>query len=368
MNLRAWHSRRMADESTTTCRDVLVIGGGQSGLAMGYHLQRRGVSFTIVDAGDQIGHVWQSRWDSLRLFTPAQYAALPGMAFPARADTYPDRDQVVDYLAAYAAQFGLCIQLGTRITLLSQRREGFEAVTARGDQLAARQVVIATGPFSQPHIPQMSADLDPEVVQLHTSQYRNPTQVQPGAVAVVGGGNSGFQIAAELADAGHRVELSEGRRNACVPQRPAGKDIFWWQDRLGLLRVTADSRLGKLMAANEGTVIGSSRRDLRRRGVILKPRTISCSGRQVRYVDGTTSQADTVIWATGFRIDDTWIDIPAALDNQSRLHQNRGVVTGVPGLFTLGRPWQRTTGSALLGFVQHDADWLATQMVGIRAR
>ena len=342
--------------------ELLVIGGGQAGLAMGYHLQRRGVSFTIVDAGAEIGHVWRSRWDSLRLFTPAQYANLPGMQFPARRDTYPTHGQVADYLAEYASHFALPVQLQTQITQLTKTSTGFEAVSADGQTLTARSVVVATGPFSQPYTPPIADELSAAVVQLHTSQYRNPDQVPPGRVLVVGGGNSGFQIAGELADAGRQVELSEGRRNACIPQRPAGKDIFWWQERLGLLRVTADSRLGRVMSANNGTVIGSSRRNVCRRGVTLRPRTTAANRTEIRYADGSSSIVDTVIWATGFRVDDAWIRIPGALDIHGQLCQRRGIVDGIDGLYSLGRAWQHTTGSALLGFVQHDAAWLAEQI------
>ncbi|MEU0094863.1 FAD-dependent oxidoreductase [Kribbella sp. NPDC006257] len=342
--------------------DVLVIGGGQAGLAMGYHLQRRGVPFTIVDAGSEIGHVWRSRWDSLRLFTPAQYANLPGMQFPAPKDTYATRDQVADYLADYASHSALQVQSQTQITQLTKISTGFAAVSAGGQTLTARSVVVATGPFSKPYIPSITDELPADVVQLHTSQYRNPGQVPSGRVLVVGGGNSGFQIAAELADAGRQVELSEGRRNACVPQRLAGKDIFWWQHQLGLLRVTADSRLGRLMAANDGIVIGSSRQDLRSRGVTLRPRTTAVNGSEVLYANGSSSTVDAVIWATGFRLDDSWIRIPGALDINGRLLQRRGTVKNVNALYTLGRAWQHTTGSALLGFVQHDAAWLAEQI------
>lgn len=351
----------MAKQHEDQC-DVLVIGGGQAGLAMVYHLQRCGLSFTIVDAGSAIGHAWRSRWDSLRLFTPAQYSNLPGLAFPAPKDTYTTRDQVADYLASYADHFALPVQLRTQITELTKTPTGFEAVSTGGTVFAARQVVVATGPFSAPYIPSIASGLANGVFQLHTAHYRNPGQIPPGRVLVVGGGNSGFQIAAELARAGRRVELSEGRRNACVPQRFAGHDVFWWQQRLGLLGVTADSRLGKLMAANDGTVIGSTRQGLRRHGVIFRPRTTRIHGAEAHYATGSTSTIDAVIWATGFRIDDSWIHVPTALDRDSRLSQRRGIVRGVDGLYTLGRPWQHTTGSALLGFVQHDAAWLAGQI------
>ncbi|MEV6413620.1 NAD(P)/FAD-dependent oxidoreductase [Kribbella sp. NPDC051718] len=209
-------------------RQLLVIGAGQAGLAMGYHLQRAGTDFVIVDSGSQVGHVWRSRWDSLRLFTPAQYAGLPGVPFPAPADSYPGRDDVADYLAAYAERLSLPIQLDTTITSLTKTSDRFTATSSTGQTVHAKQVVVATGPFSRPFTPALAAALDENLGQLHTVDYRNPTQIPPGPVLVVGGGNSGFQIAAELADVGHQVELAEDCRNACAPQRPHGRDVFWW--------------------------------------------------------------------------------------------------------------------------------------------
>lgn len=352
----------MVDESSSQVRhELVVVGGGQAGLAMGYYLQQAGEDFVILDAGAAVGHVWRSRWSSLRLFTPAQYAGLPGLAFPASADTYAGRDQVADYLKAYAEHFGLPIQLNTRVTALSHGGDDFEVAATAGTFLA-RKVVVATGPFSTPYVPPIGNGLAPEVLQIHTSAYRDPGQVPVGRVLVVGGGNSGFQIAAELAEAGRDVALAEGRRNACIPQRPLGRDVFWWEDRIGLLRVKAESRFGRLMAANDGTVIGSTRAGLRRLGVTFRPRVTAATGRSVMFADGGSSEVDVVVWATGFQIDDTWIHVPGALDSRGRLAQRRGVIEAVPGLFTIGRPWQHTTGSALLGFVQYDARWLAEQI------
>ncbi len=346
-------------------RQVLIIGGGQAGLALGYYLRRAGVDFEVLDAGPAVGHVWRSRWDSLRLFTPAQYASLPGWQFPAERDTYPGRDQVADYLVEYAERFELPIRLNSSVTRLSSTYGdgGFVAATADGGVVRAGQVVVATGPFSRPFTPGVAAGLGSDVVQFHTAAYRNPGQLPAGSALVVGGGNSGFQIAAELADAGRVVMLAEGRRNACVPQRPLGRDIFWWQDKFGLLRRTADTPFGQRMRDNDGTVIGSSRRDLARRGVSFRPRFSRAAGRSVGFADGTSTEVDAVVWATGFEIDDSWIEVPGVLDNRGRLVQERGVVAGAAGLYTLGRAWQHTTGSALLGFVRHDAEWLCGRIV-----
>jgi putative flavoprotein involved in K+ transport len=132
--------------------DVVVVGGSQSGLAMAWHLQRQGLNFVVLEAGPEVGHIWRSRWDSLKLFTPAQYDALPGMAFPAPADTYPTKEPVADYLQAYVAAFNLPVRLNARVTRLSKTDDGFEVQTA-DQSFQARQVVVATGPFQVPFVP-----------------------------------------------------------------------------------------------------------------------------------------------------------------------------------------------------------------------
>ena len=217
-----------------------MIGGGQAGLAVAWHLARQGLRFLVLEAGPQIGHTWQSRWDSLTLFTPTQHDALPGMPFPGPPDTYPGKDAVAGYLTAYAAAFGLPVRLNARVTGLSRTAEGF-GIRTQDEVLRARQVVVATGPFQAPFVPPAGQRLDGQVTQLHSAGYRNPVALPPGPVLVVGGGNSGFQIAEELARAGRRVDLSIATKMPILPQRLAGKDLFWWLTRLGLLRVTAGS-------------------------------------------------------------------------------------------------------------------------------
>ena len=340
--------------------DVVVVGGSQAGLAIAWHLAREGLRFVVLEAAPEIGHTWRSRWDSLKLFTPTQHDALPGMPFPGPPDTYPGKDAVAGYLQAYAAAFDLPVRLNSPVTRLSQTGEGFKIHT-QSEVFNARQVVVATGPFQQPFTPSAAQQLDASVTELHSAEYRNPRALPDGPVLVVGGGNSGFQIAEELAAAGRRVDLSIATKMPILPQRLAGKDLFWWLTRLGLLRVTADTRPGRRMSSRD-FIIGSSRRRLRAAGVRFRPAVASADGRTVRFADGSSLDVGIVIWATGYRPDYSWIHIPGVARDRQVIHR-RGV-TEVPGLYFLGLTWQHTRGSALLGFVHHDAAYLAGLITG----
>jgi putative flavoprotein involved in K+ transport len=338
--------------------DVVVVGGSQSGLAMAWYLQRQGLDFVVLEAGPEVGHVWRSRWDSLKLFTPAQYDALPGMAFPAPADTYPTKDPVADYLQTYAAALDLPVRLNAQVTDLRRVGDDFEVGTADASY-QARKVVVATGPFQVPFVPPPAAKLDPSVTQVHSADYRNPQALPEGPVLVVGGGNSGFQIAEELA-ATRTVDLSIATTYPMLPQRRAGRDLFWWLTRLGLLRVTVDSRPGRRMSRRD-FVIGTNRKRLERAGVRFRPRLVDAEDRTVRFADHSLlEEVGVVVWATGYRSDYAWIHIPGVVREGHVVHR-RGV-TEVPGLYFLGLSWQHTRGSALLGFVNDDATYLANQI------
>jgi putative flavoprotein involved in K+ transport len=356
--MTAPHDEAPQDPAGGEVLDVVVVGGSQAGLAIAWHLRRQGLRFVVLEASPEIGHTWRSRWDSLKLFTPAQYDALPGMAFPAPADTYPTKEPVADYLRDYAKAFDLPVHLNARVTSLIRTDGGFEVRTA--DQTyRARQVVVATGPFQVPFVPPQAAKLDPSVTQLHSADYRNPQALSDGRVLVVGGGNSGFQIAEELA-ATRQVDLSIATRYPMLPQRLGGRDLFWWLTRLGLLRVTVTSRPGRRMSRRD-FVIGTNRRRLERAGVRFRPRLVDAEGRTVRFADHSLlEEVGVVVWATGYRPDYSWLHIPGLVREGHVVHQ-RGV-TEVPGLYFLGLSWQHTRGSALLGFVNDDATYLADRI------
>jgi putative flavoprotein involved in K+ transport len=339
----------------TQLLDAVVIGGSQAGLAMAWHLVRAHLRFVVLEAGPELGGTWRSRWDSLRLFTPTQYNSLPGMAFPGQPDTYPGKDAVAAFLDDYAAKFSLPVKLNSRVTQLRRTADGFE-IRTQDEVFRARQVVVATGPFQVPFVPPAAQGLESSVTQLHSAEYRNPQALPTGPVLVVGGGNSGFQIAEELARAGRQVDLSIGAKMPMLPQRLAGRDLFWWLTRLRLLRVSVTSRLGQRMSSRD-FVIGSSRRQLAAVGVRFRPAVAGAEGRTVRFANGTSLDVGVVIWATGYRPDYSWIDIPGVVGDGKVIHR-RGV-TEAPGLYFLGLSWQHTRGSALLGFVDNDAAYLA---------
>jgi putative flavoprotein involved in K+ transport len=346
--------------STSQPLDVLVIGAGQAGLALGHHLARRDADFLLVDAGPEIGSSWRSRWDSLRLFSPAQYDSLPGLPFPAPADTHPSKDDVADYLADYAAHFALPVRLDSPVVRLHRDGDGCFAATTPTGTLTAKQVVVATGPFQTPHVPALAQQLDPLVPQLHSAEYRNPGQLPAGArVLVVGAANSGLQIAAELAER-CAVTVAVGTRPTELPQRIAGRDLFFWLTTSRFFTVPAHTRIARRLRARGDLVIGTRSSELRRRGVEFRPRLTGVTGRTVTFADGRTADVDAVVWATGYRPDHSWLHVPGVVVDGEVRH--RAGVTDVPGLYFLGLPWQTCRGSALLGFVGADAASLSARM------
>jgi putative flavoprotein involved in K+ transport len=343
--------------------EVIVIGGGQAGLAAGYYLAQARIPFLLLDAGARAGDSWRRRWDSLELFTAARYSALPGLPFHGDPEHYPGKDAVADYLENYARTFELPIRHDSRVTSLERFDGGYHAATESGEYEAA-QVIISAGAYQRPRVPPVSEKLGSEVTQLHSSGYRNPGQLPAREVLVVGAANSGAQIAEDLA-ATHRVHLSQGARIPRMPRRLLGQSVHFYGDHLGLIAAPLDSWRGRTQRGD--LLIGTSLRQLQRRhGVDLRGRTHAARERTVSFEDGSELDVETVIWATGFCSDYTWIHAPV-LDAQGTPIHQRGV-TSTPGLFFLGMKNQYSRGSSLIGWVRHDAAFIVEHIRGARVR
>jgi len=338
---------------------VAVVGAGQAGLALGYFLGRQRRRYVILERSGGIASAWRERWESLTLFTPRRYSALPGLSFPGDPDGYPSRDEVIAYLERYAETFELPVEPNSNVEQLERGDDGRFRLTVDGRTIVADMVVVATGPFQAPYVPALAEKLAADLFQTHAVGYRRPEDVPEGTVLVVGGGNTGFQIAKDLS-ATHEVVLSVGSRQKPLPQRLLGRDLFWWLTKAGILNKTVDSRLGRRLRTRD-TLIGSSPREMTRRyGVELRPRLVDADGRRVVFEDGGALEVDAVVWATGYRPDHSWIGLPI-FDEQGRVRHRRGV-TEVPGLSFLGLTWQHTRGSALIGWVGGDAEFIAREI------
>ena len=276
-SLATWQLSAVSKANNDT--GVLIVGGGQAGLAIGQLLASRGSDFLIVDANPELGFVWRSRWDSLRLFTPAEYDNLPGMQFPGSRGDYPGKDEIADFLQAYAREFDLPVRLNTRITSLTRADDGY-AARSGNDEIRADQVVVATGPFHAPFTPPISEQLDPGITQIHSAEYRNPDTLPAGRTLVVGGANSGQQIALELAES-RPVEIAVGQKLKALPQRRFGRDIWWWLTLLRLPQITVQSRLGRRLSQRD-VVIGGGLSELKRAGVGIRPRVIVPSSSSIK--------------------------------------------------------------------------------------
>lgn len=338
--------------------DVIVVGAGQAGLAMGALLQEAGIDALIVGAEARLGDTWRQRYDSLQLFTPRWLNRLPldDSKPHAEPNGYPDKHEMADYLEAYAERQRLNLRLSTRISQLSYNNGNY-CLNHKHGGFKAKVVISATGPFQVPLTPDFAGALDYEVKQIHTARYQNAAQLKPGNVLVVGCGNSGAQIAVDLA--GEReVHLAAGHPVSVMPQTLLGKSIFWWFHRLGVYRAHRDTRIGRRLSQRPDPVIGRGLSQcLRRRLITLHGRVTDVHDRQVYFTDGSNQVVDNLIWATGFRNDYSWLKVPGVLDYRGNPLHHRGV-TQAEGLFFLGLPWQYTRKSALIGGVGRDAAYL----------
>jgi putative flavoprotein involved in K+ transport len=333
--------------------DFVVVGAGQAGLSIGYYLKSAGFNFLIVDADNEIGSSWLKRWDSLTLFTPSQYNGLPGMAFPMADGQYPDKNAVADYLKNYVETFALPVRLNCQVQQ-TIKVDGRYFVETDNEQIQTDNVIVATGPFHTPHIPACSQQISSDVVQLHSSEYKNTDQLQAGDTLVVGAGDSGVQILSEIADTKRKVYFSGQSRAMFLPQEILGKTLWWWLSKLGILSLNKYSWLGKKLRNAAQPIIGSNlKKILGHSNVSAIGRTLGVKGDTIEFEKAQLDSIKNIVWATGFRPDFSWIS-DVSLDEHGYPENYRGIGKQ-DGLYFIGLPWMHTRGSATLGGVQLDA-------------
>jgi putative flavoprotein involved in K+ transport len=352
---------------------TVVIGGGQAGLAVGYHLRQRHLPFVILDDNDRIGDAWRKRWDSLRLFTPGRYDGLPGMRFPGPSSSYPTKDEIAAFLEVYVRAFELPVRTGTRIERLSKIGDRFEVVSDEG-ALWAENVVVATGAYHNPWVPPFARELDDRIVQLHSSEYRNPSQVQEGGVLIVGAGNSGAEVAMELAP--HHPTWLSGRDTGQEPTRAGSAadrlftPVLWF---MATRVLTVKTRLGRkvrdrFLDPPRGIPLGRvRRRDFVAAGIERVARMAGVRNGSPVLEDGTVLDVSNVIWCTGFAGRYDWIDLSLPTRNGVPIH-DRGIVEACPGLYFVGLPFLYSLSSALVGGVGRDAEHIVDHIASTRVR
>jgi putative flavoprotein involved in K+ transport len=356
----------MTNSTSSEHFDTIIIGGGQAGLSTGYHLKRLGESFVILDASERVGDAWRNRWDSLRLFSPAKYDGLDGKRVPAPRHDFITKDQMADYLESYAQEFELPVRNGVHVDRLTRRGDRFE-VSAGERRFTAGQVVVAMGKHQSPKVPSFATQIAPEIVQLHSMEYRSPAQLRPGGVLIVGAGNSGAEIAKEVAQ-GQPTWLS-GRNVGEIPFR-VGSSLGLNLLAPLVIRVlfhrvlTVKTPIGRSMRpkvlSEGGPLIRVKRKELKSLGVNLVGRTASAENGKPALDDGQVLDVTNVIWCTGFHAGFSWIDLPVLGDLEPIHH--RGVARDVPGLYFVGLEFQYSLSSEMVHGVGRDAKFIAERV------
>jgi putative flavoprotein involved in K+ transport len=351
--------------------ETVVIGGGQAGLSVGYHLAKRNTQFVILDENARVGDAWRKRWDSLRLFTPARFNGLPGMRFDAPRWSFPTKDEMAEYLESYAERFALPVRTGVRVERVLHEDSRF--VVAFGEErLQAQNVVVATGALRVPKLPSFAEELDPRIVQLHSAEYRNPSQLQDGPVLVVGAGNSGAEIAYELAETRRCLLAGSSNGELPVPHGSRRSRVMIRAIRFfGHHVVRTDTRIGRKVgpkvAAKGPPLIRRKEADLAAAGIERVGRVAGVQDGLPLLEDGRALEVANVVWCTGFRSDFSWIDLPA-FDGDGRPLHERGVVDAVPGLYFAGLIFQYSLTSDVLPNGGRDAAYVARQIAVRQAK
>lgn len=340
---------------------TIVIGAGQSGLSVGYHLARRGLPFLILDANPRVGDTWRNRWDSLRLFSPACLDGLDGLPFPAPAYYFPTKNEMGDYLESYARHFKLPVRSGVQVDGVSRTDGGF-LVAAGEERFLADNVVVAMASYQRPRIPEFAAQLKPSILQMHSSEYLRPSQVGPGGVLLVGVGNSGAEIALELARQGHKTWVS-GKPPGEVPFNVDGRAA-----RLGMIKLvlrgvfhrvlTVDTPMGRKarpgMMKKGVPLVRTKLKTLKAAGVVQVARTIGVKDGLPLLQDGSVLDVNTVIWCTGYHGESSWLKLPIFDEHEPRHH--KGIVESEPGLYFVGLHFLYSVSSAMIHGVGRDAE------------
>ncbi len=345
--------------------ETVIIGGGQAGLATAYHLKKHGRSFVLLDAEERIGDAWRKRWDSLRLFTPAKYDGLPGLRFPAPRWSFPTKDEMGDYLEAYAARFELPVRPGVYVDRVF--RDGDRYVIESGHRLfEADNVIVATGAQRTPKRPPFASELDPLITQIHSADYRNPAQLRDGGVLVVGVGNSGAEIAFELTRT-HDVHQSGAPsaeipvRHGSIPSRFVLPVIRFLGRHVLTVRTPIGRKVRRRFIATATPLIRVKSADLAAAGVERVPRVVGVRDGRPLLADDRVLDVANVVWCTGFHYDFSWIDLPVLADGGEPPHE-RGVVDSAPGLYFVGLTFQYAAASDVLPGVGRDAAHIARHL------
>jgi putative flavoprotein involved in K+ transport len=348
--------------------ETVVIGGGQAGLAVGRELARRGQSFVILDASERIGETWRRRWDSLRLFTPARYDGLPGWRFPAPGWSFPTKDEMADYLEAYATRFELPVRTGVRVERLFKHGDRF-VVAAGSRRFEAERVVVASGAHRTPRVPDFASELDPGIVQLHSSEYLRPSQLQEGGVLVVGAGNSGAEIAFELART--RPTWLAGRQVGEIPVRHGSLAarlvlpvIRFLGHHVLTVRTPIGRKVGPKLAAEATPLIRVKSKGLAAAGVERVPKVVDVRDGLPVLADERALEVRNVVWCTGYRHEFPWIELPVFGESGQPLH-DRGVARAMPGLYFVGLRFLYAVSSDVLPGVGRDAKRIAKHLAHV---
>lgn len=342
--------------------DVIIIGAGQSGIVMSHKLKHKNIKHIMLDASSRIGDSWRFRYKSLVLFTPKKYSSLSGLMMKGNPESYPTKDEMADYLESYVSHFDLPHKLGVKVIKVVKELNHFHIFTADSKRsLIAKQLVIASGAFQEPFIPPIISNFNSNVLHLHSSKYIEPSQLQEGKVLVVGGGNSGAQIAVELAKY-REVLFAVSHKMKFLPLRVMGKSIFYWLEKFKLLYAGIDTKRGKWFQNQNDPIFGKEIKEFIVDGnIIQKVRVSQVNGTEVIFEDESREQVNNIIWATGFIPSFKWIDIEGAISDNGQPVQQRGV-SCIKGLYFIGLPWQYHRGSALVYGVDRDAEYLSKIM------